>query len=100
MADLLKTGLLLSMTATRGYDRAILESYGILKCYAVYKPHYELGDKTPYAMIDAKEVDLSIIRAIRHRAFANHRRYKTKFDDRPRGQTLRLRMGQQDVPHL
>ena len=100
MADLFKAGLLLNMTATRGYNRAILERYGMLKCYDVHQPHSELGGTTPYAMIHTKEADLSVLRAIRARAFVNSRRYKTKLDDRPWGQTLRLRMGQQDIPHL
>ena len=100
MADLFKAGLLLNMTATRGYDRAILERYSTLKCYAVHKSHSKLDGKTPYAMIHVKEAGLSIFRAIRARAFVNSRRCKTKFDDRPWGQTLRLRMGQQDIPHL
>ena len=100
MTDLFKAGPLLNMTATWGYDRAILKRCGMLKCYAVHKPHSELGGKTLYAMIHTKEAGVSILRAIRARAFVNSRRYKTKLDDRPWGQTLRLRMGQQDIPHL
>ena len=48
----------------------------------------------------AKEADLSILRAIRARIFVNNRRYKTKFDDRPCGQTLGLRMGLYDILHI
>ena len=100
MDDLYMAGLLGKMAATRSYVRAILERYGMLKCNAVHKPHSELDGKTPYAMIHAKEPVIFILTAIRPRAFVNNRRYETKFDGRPWGQTLRLRMGHQDIPHL
>ena len=89
-----------NMTATKDYVRVILERYVMLKYNAVHKSHSASVGKNPYAMMHAKGVDLSIVRAIRARAFANNRRYKTMFDDRPWRQTMRLRMGQQDVPHL
>ena len=38
MANLCETGLFLSMTAIRGYVRAILERYGMLNCNAVQNP--------------------------------------------------------------
>ena len=93
-------GLHHNRTATRGYVRVILERYVMLKCNAVHKSHSASDGKNPYVMMHAKGVDLSTLRAIRARAFANNRQYKTMFDDRPWRQTMRLRMGQQYVPHL
>ena len=41
-----------------------------------------MEDKTPKAMMNGKEIDLSTISAIGARAFAPNERFKTEFNDR------------------